>query len=121
VGCFPPREAARFSFLILFLACLLAAALSSQRFFHPLFFARLQVEGVTFHFLDDVLLLYLPFEAAKRVLEGFALLNSYFGQKNYTPLLALTGLVSYGKHPPPSQVVCTNSFADFQNCNLRAI
>lgn len=90
--------------LVLFLACLFAAALSSQRFFHPLFFTRFQIEGVTFHFFNDVLLLYLPFEAAKRVLKGFALLNSYFRQKNYTPLLALTGLVSYGKHLPTSQV-----------------
>ncbi len=76
---------------------------------------------MTFYFLDDVLLLYLPFEAAKRVLEGFALLNSYFGQKNYTPLLALTGLVSYGKHPPTSQGECTRIRAYFQNLNLRAI
>jgi hypothetical protein len=100
-----------FSLLILFLACLLAAALSSQRFFHPLFLARFQVEGVTLHFLDNVLLLYLPFEAAKRVLEGLALLNSNFRQKNCTPLLALTGPVSYGKHRSPSQAECTKSFA----------
>lgn len=102
-GCFPPQETTLVYLLVLFLACLLAAALSSQRFFHPLFLARFQIEGVTFHFLDDVLLLYLPFEAAKRILKGFALLNPNFRQKNYTPLLALTGLVSYGKHLSPSQ------------------
>ena len=86
------------------LARFLAAALPSQRFFHPLLFARFQVEGVTLYFLDDVLLLHLPFEAAKRVFKGFALLNSYFGQKNYTPLPALSGPVSYGKHLSTSQV-----------------
>jgi len=43
---------------------------------------------VTFHFLDNVFLLYLPLEAAKRVFKGFALLNSNFRQKNYTPLPA---------------------------------
>jgi hypothetical protein len=40
---------------------------------------------VTFHFLDDVFLLYLSLEAAKRVFEGLALLQSHFCQSNYTP------------------------------------
>lgn len=66
--------------LILFLARFLTAALACQRFFHPLLFSRLQVIGVTFHFLDDVLLLYLPLEAAKRILQGLALLKSDFSQ-----------------------------------------
>lgn len=73
--------------LILLLARFLTAALACERFFHPLLLARLQVKGVTFHFLDDVLLLYLPLEAAKRVLEGLALLNSDFSQTYDTPLL----------------------------------
>lgn len=67
--------------LILLLARFLTASLARQRFFHPLLFTRLQLKGVTFHFLDDVLLLYLPLEAAKRILEGLALLNSDFSQK----------------------------------------
>src|SRR5271157_2197068 len=83
--------------LVLFLARFLPAALASQGFFHPLLLAGLQVKGVTFHFLDDVFLLYLPLETAKCVLEGLALLNSDFSQRSYTPLLVPIGLVSYGK------------------------
>jgi hypothetical protein len=73
--------------LVLFFPCFLTTALACQRFFHPLLLAWLQVKGVTFHFLDDVLLLYLSFEAAKCVFEGLALLNSDFSQTNYTPQL----------------------------------
>jgi hypothetical protein len=69
---------------------------------------------VPFYFFDDVLLLYLALEAAKRIFEGFALLNSNFRQKNYTPLLALTGPVSYGKPPPASQAECKKIALSFQ-------
>jgi hypothetical protein len=50
--------------LILFFACLFSRALASQRSFHTLFFAGLQVEGVTLDLLDDVFLLHLALEAA---------------------------------------------------------
>jgi len=53
-----------FPALILFFTCLFASALTSQRSFHALLFAGLQVKGVTFHFLDDVFLLHLALEAA---------------------------------------------------------
>ena len=116
MGCFPHQETARFKFLVLFLTRLLTATLPSQRFFHPLFFTRFQVEGVTFHFFNDVLLLHFPFEAAKRVLEGFALLNSYFRQSDYTPLPALNGLVSYCKHLSTSQgEMCKHRLCDQKN------
>ena len=59
---------------ICFFARFFTAALACERFFHPLLLSRLKVKRVTFHFLDDVLLLYLPLEAAKRILEGLALL-----------------------------------------------
>jgi hypothetical protein len=72
---------------ICFLTRFLTAALTCQRFFHPLLLTWLQVKGVTFHFLDDVLLLYLSLEAAKRILEGLSLLKSNFSQTDYTPLL----------------------------------
>ncbi len=49
---------------ILLFSCLFTSALASQRSFHTLFFAGLQVKGVTFHFLDDVFLLHLALEAA---------------------------------------------------------
>ena len=54
--------------LVLLLASLFSAALASQRFFHSLLLARLEVKGVTLHFLDDVLLLDFAFEAAQGVL-----------------------------------------------------
>jgi len=60
--------------LVLFLACFLTAPFAGKRFFYPLLLAWLQVKGVTFYFLDDVLLLYLPLEAAQRIFEGFPLL-----------------------------------------------
>jgi len=83
--------------LVLFLARLLPAALASKGLLHTFLLAGLQVKGVTFHFLDDVFLLHLTFETAKRVLKGLALLKSDFSQRSYTPLLVPIGLVSYGK------------------------
>jgi hypothetical protein len=50
--------------LILFFTCLFSCALPSQRSFHTLFFAGLQVKGVTLNLLDNVFLLHLAFEAA---------------------------------------------------------
>ncbi len=50
--------------LILFFACLFSGALASKRSFYTLFFAGLQVEGVTLDLLDDVFLLHLALEAA---------------------------------------------------------
>ena len=54
--------------LVLLFASLFAAALSRQRFLHSLLFAWLEVEGVTLHFLNNVLLLNLALEAAQGVL-----------------------------------------------------
>ena len=57
---------------------------------------------MTFYFFDDVLLLYLSLESAKRVLEGLALLQSDFSQTDYTPLLVLNkDQTSYGKPMVP--------------------
>jgi hypothetical protein len=55
-------------FLLLLLACFLACALARQCFLDPLFLAGFQVEGVTLDFLNDVLLLHFPLEAAQGVL-----------------------------------------------------
>jgi len=71
--------------LILFLACLFAGPLASQRSLYTLFFARLQVEGVALNLLDDVFLLHLALKAAQSVLEGFSLLKAYFCQTNAPP------------------------------------
>jgi hypothetical protein len=67
-------------YLFLFFALFLAAALTGQRFFYALLCARLQVEGVTFHFLDDVFLLHLPFKTTQGVFERLAFLQSNFCQ-----------------------------------------
>jgi len=53
--------------LILLFTCLLATALARQRFFHAFLFARLKVKGVTFHFLDNVLLLNLALKTPQGV------------------------------------------------------
>ena len=89
-GCGPFR-------LFLFFPCFLAAALARQCFLHPLLFPGLQVKGVTFYFLDDVLLLHLPLEATQGIFQRFAFLQSDFSQRNYTPKPVLRGLVSYCK------------------------
>ena len=95
--------------LVLFFASFLAASLASQRFFDSLPLARLKIERVTFYFFDYVLSLYLPLEPSQCVFEGFTLLQSYFRQRDYTPPLVLSGLVSYGKHyPVKSSRMCRN-------------
>jgi hypothetical protein len=79
-----PGKERLFTALILFFACFFSSSLTCQRCFHALFFARFQVEGVAFHFLNDVFLLNLAFEAAQSVFEGFSLLQPHFCQ-TYTP------------------------------------
>jgi len=71
--------------LVLFFPCFFPAALARQCFLHALFFARLQVKGVTLDLLDDVFLLHLALEATQRIFERLALLKSNFCQLNYTP------------------------------------
>jgi len=88
-GAEPPREEAALSCLILFLAGFLARPFPGQRGFDALLLARLQIEGVSLDLFDDVLLLHFALEAAKSVLEGFALLQPNFGQTRYTPRLVL--------------------------------
>ena len=79
-----PGRCGPFLRLVLFFACLFSSALPSQRSFYTLFFAGLQVEGVSLDLLDNVFLLHLALEAAQSILEGFALLKPYFCQI-YTP------------------------------------
>lgn len=71
--------------LILFLACLFAGSLTSQRSLYTLFFAGLQVKGVALNLLNDVFLLHLALKAAQSILEGFSLLKSHFCQTNAPP------------------------------------
>ena len=57
---------------------LLAVALTRKCTFDSQLFARLQIVGIFLHFLDNVLLLDLSFEAAKGVFERFTFLYPYF-------------------------------------------
>ena len=70
---------------VLFLTRLLAVTLASERRFHSLFFAGLQVVGVTLDLLDNVFLLHLALQTPQRVLEGFSLLDPYFCQSLLHP------------------------------------
>jgi hypothetical protein len=84
--------------LVLFLADLLAIPLTCEGFLHALLFAGLQVKGVALNFLNDVFLLHLALEAAKRVLEGLTLLQTNFCQCKNTPLSGHAGrLLGYAK------------------------
>jgi len=83
--------------LILLFPSFFPAALSCQCFLHTLLLAGFQIKGVALHLLDDVFLLHLTFEAAQCILEGLALLQSDFCQRNYTPRLVLFGPDSYCK------------------------
>lgn len=80
-----PGEERPFTASILFFACLLARPFARQRGFHSLLLARFQVKGVSLDLLDYVFLLYLAFEAAKRVLEGLTLLQPNFCQTDTPP------------------------------------
>ena len=64
----PPSERRPSYELVLLFPSLFTAALSRQRFFYSLFFARLEVEGVTLHFLNDVLLLDFAFKTTQGIL-----------------------------------------------------
>jgi hypothetical protein len=77
--------------LVLLFTSLLTAPFTRQSFFHALLLAWFEVKGMSFDFLDDVFLLYLPLKAAQGVFEGLSLLQSDFCQLNYTPKLVLMG------------------------------
>jgi len=79
--------------LLLFFSRLFATTLPRQCFLCPFLFARLQVKGVTFHFLNDVFLLHLTLEATQSVFERFAFLQSDFSQRNCTPKPVLLDLL----------------------------
>jgi len=64
----PPSERRPSNELVLLFPGLFTAALSGQRFFYALLFTRLEIEGMTLHFLDDVLLLDFAFETPEGIL-----------------------------------------------------
>lgn len=71
--------------LLYFSPALFPVPLSSQGLLDSLLFTWLQVKGVALDLLDNVLCLDLTLEAAKGVLNSFALLNFDFRQLNNTP------------------------------------
>src|SRR5581483_2627594 len=95
--------------LILLLARLFPAALTGQGFFHPLLFTRFQVEAVALYFLNDVLLLDLPFEAAQGILQRLALLQFHFGHEKTPPNSSSGTALGY------------QNFSFAENCTCRGI
>src|SRR5260370_6784836 len=71
--------------LIRLSANLLASTLSRQGFLHSTLRARLQVEGVTLHFLNDVFRLNLALEPPKGILNRLTFLQSNFCQTHHPP------------------------------------
>jgi len=74
-------------FLLDLPAILLPVPFAGQRLLGPELLTRLQVKGMSLHFLDNVLLLDLTLEAAKGIFQRFALLKLYFSQTKYTSQL----------------------------------
>ena len=66
--------------LVLLFTHLLAITFASERLFHALLLAWLQIEGVTLDLFDDVFRLHLALEAAQGILKRFTFLNSYLCQ-----------------------------------------
>src|ERR1019366_6370334 len=62
---------------------LLSGTLLRQSLLHPALRARLQVKGVTPHFLNDVFRLNLALKATEGVLQRFTLLQSNFCQTHH--------------------------------------
>src|ERR1022692_1407410 len=61
------------------------STLSRQSLLHSALLARLQVEGVTLHFSDDVFRLNLALETPEGVLHRLAFLQSNFCHTHYPP------------------------------------
>jgi hypothetical protein len=70
-----------------FPARLLPVSFAGKRLLCPELLTWFEVERVTLHFFDDVLLLDLSLKPAKGVLESFTLLKLYFSQTKYTSKL----------------------------------
>ncbi len=70
---------------------LFSVALAREGFFGALFLTRLQVEGMSLDFLNDVFLLDLALETAQRAFQGFSVLDVDFCQ---TKLTSLSQLIS---------------------------
>jgi hypothetical protein len=70
--------------LVLLFSSFLTIPLARQRFFNATALARLQVKGVTFHFLNDVFLLNLALKPAQCIFKRLAFLHANLCQMNHT-------------------------------------
>ena len=80
-------EALIFGLFANFLLC----PLTSQSLLYAELRARLQIVGMTLHFLNDVFRLNFALEATKSALNGLALLQSDFSQTKSPPNPAING------------------------------
>jgi hypothetical protein len=80
---------------VLLLANLLTGPFASQRSFHALFLAGLQVKGVALNLFNNVFLLHFALETAQSVFEGLTLLQSNFRQTETPPNPSGRTLTSY--------------------------
>jgi hypothetical protein len=88
----------RITGLILFFSCLFTIPLARQRLFNSTALAGLQVEGVAFHFLNNVFLLHFALKTAQCILKRLAFLHANLCQMNYTskhPDWVLTDYVTF--------------------------
>jgi hypothetical protein len=67
--------------LVSLFASFLAIPLSCQCRLYATLFAGLQIVGVTLHFFDNVLLLYLPLKPAQRIFKRLAFLYANLCQE----------------------------------------
>jgi len=91
-------------FLLNLPATFLPVPFAGQRLLGPELLSRLQVKRVPFDLFNDVLLLDFALEAAKGILQRFALLKLNFSQtKNTSPLdlvFGVTRRTKFAAHPP---------------------
>jgi hypothetical protein len=98
---------------ILLFTSLLAVPLARQSCFNAFLLAGLQVVGVTFDFLNNVLLLHLPLESAQSIFQRFAFLNANLRQKKTPPNLPLWLPLSYATFEYAAKFNFSKSFRQF--------
>src|SRR5262249_40220153 len=72
--------------LVALTALLLARPFARERLLGATPIAWFQIEGMLLDILDDIFLLHLPLEPAKRAFDGFAILHFHFSQARLHPL-----------------------------------
>jgi hypothetical protein len=70
-----------------------AHPLACLRFFHPLSFAGLEVDGVLFDLFDDRFLLNSSLKPAKRAFQGFAFIDYDKRQEHSPPLWQVSDFI----------------------------